>query len=345
MEERRQKPAAADDAVQRETVVHRFARVQDQRLVPVASISRSMRRHWFRITLVVCLALALAAAYLLVTPTRYTASALILIDTKNSGALREVPITADMMTISANIESQVEILRSQRMLRQVVQSEALVGNPALDLGLLRGTYARLVRAIMGQPDPVLSSDEQVLAAMRALQGLTSVKRLGITYLVEVQVTLDNPATAARVANGYARTYIEDQRKLNVEFARRTGELLSARTQELREQARAAEEAVEQFKFSGPVRGQDATSARVTLKDLESSAQTLRVMHDKFLERSAQALQQQHFVIPDAELISPAFPPLNKSWPRPPLVLAAALFIGLLIGTLWALLLDRNRKHP
>jgi uncharacterized protein involved in exopolysaccharide biosynthesis len=313
----------------------------EEQLVPIGTIWRSMRGHWFLITVLVGLSLAGAVAYLKITPARYTASALILIDTKNSGVLREVPTATDVTSVSANIESQVEILRSERMFRQVVQSENLVGNPALKPGVLRAAVALVGRTIRGEPDqPILGDEEQVLAASRALQTLTKVRRLGITYLIEVEVTLGTPDDAARVANGFARTFIEDQRKLNVEFARRTGEMLRGRTLELREQTRAAEEAVEQFKFSGSAREQDAASARVALKELESAAQTLRVIHDKFLERSAQALQQQHFVIPDAELISPAYPPLSKSWPRSSLILAAALCIGLLLGTLWALVIDR-----
>ena len=99
--------------------------------------------------------------------------------------------------------------------------------------------------------------------------------------------------------------------------------------------------MEELKFSRLAAGENSASARVALKNLESTAQTYRVIHDKFLERYAETLQQQYFTVPDAQIVSAGFPPLNKSYPKTLIVLATALFLSAALGSLLALLLDRR----
>jgi uncharacterized protein involved in exopolysaccharide biosynthesis len=163
--------------------------------------------------------------------------------------------------------------------------------------------------------------------------------------VEVTATMMDSSDAVRVANTYARTYIDDQVRLREEAARQNAKVLRERTEELRVAAQAAEQAVEQFKFAAPTQDASSASARVaTLKNLESVAQTYRVVYDRFLEKYAETLQQQNARMSEAQVVSMAYPPAIKSWPRTSVVLAAALLIGVLLGSLWALLLDLGRAR-
>src|SRR5262245_39722387 len=61
--------------------------------------------------------------------------------------------------------------------------------------------------------------------------------------------------------------------------------------------------------------QTANQAQVSLRDLESSAQTYRALHDNFLQRYMESVQQQSFPITEARLITTATPPLSRSNPR------------------------------
>ena len=61
-------------------------------------------------------------------------------------------------------------------------------------------------------------------------------------------------------------------------------------------------------LSGAVaQSQKANQAQVGLRELESSAQSLRTMHDVFLQRYAESLQQQAFPVSEARIFSPASP--------------------------------------
>jgi polysaccharide biosynthesis transport protein len=66
--------------------------------------------------------------------------------------------------------------------------------------------------------------------------------------------------------------------------------------------------------------QITNQAQIQLQELESNAQTSRSLHDNFLQRYMEAVQQQSFPITEARLIGPADTPLSKSFPKTFLIL-------------------------
>ena len=77
--------------------------------------------------------------------------------------------------------------------------------------------------------------------------------------------------------------------------------------------------------------QTTNQAQVALRELESTAQSYRAMHDNFLQRYTESLQQQSFPISDARIIAAASPPLSKSGPKTALILVMAAAGGLVLG--------------
>jgi succinoglycan biosynthesis transport protein ExoP len=89
-------------------------------------------------------------------------------------------------------------------------------------------------------------------------------------------------------------------------------------------------------------GQTQANA-VSLRGLESSAQSYRAFYDNLLQRYMETIQQQSFPVAEARLISPADDAVEKSRSRALKVLAVALASGIGCGTGLALLrelLDR-----
>jgi succinoglycan biosynthesis transport protein ExoP len=73
------------------------------------------------------------------------------------------------------------------------------------------------------------------------------------------------------------------------------------------------------------------AARITLRNLESNAQTSRDLYDNFLQRYMQSVQQQSSPVSDSRLVTHARSPLVPSWPRPLLIIAIASLGGLIFG--------------
>jgi succinoglycan biosynthesis transport protein ExoP len=77
--------------------------------------------------------------------------------------------------------------------------------------------------------------------------------------------------------------------------------------------------------------QTANQAQIALRDLESSAQTFRALHDNFLQRHMESVQQQSFPITEARLITTATPPMWPSNPRTLFVLMVGAAGGVIMG--------------
>ena len=66
--------------------------------------------------------MALGVFYLLVTPPSYTANATIIIDTKRNPIFQQGSPVGDIATESAIVSSQVEILKSEKIALNVINS-------------------------------------------------------------------------------------------------------------------------------------------------------------------------------------------------------------------------------
>jgi polysaccharide biosynthesis transport protein len=83
--------------------------------------------------------------------------------------------------------------------------------------------------------------------------------------------------------------------------------------------------------------QEAEKAQVTLHSLESNAQANRALYDTFLQRYMESVQQQSAPLIESRLITHARPPMERSWPRPILIMALALLGGSIFALVLAML--------
>ena len=306
----------------------------------LAEFLRHVLDRWRTLVTAAGAAGAVAGLYLLLATPGYTATSLLLIDTKAYAGLRSTaPVAVDANVESANVESQIEIIKSDRVVRKLVEAERLADDPALAPGALATAVDAVKAWILPGKELAAGADGRTSGAVRAMRDRLVARRVGLTYAVELSATMPDPVQAARIVNAYGAIFIADQAARREETARNLSKLLEARTVELQARTQDADRKVEDLKFSGSLAGGSSAFARVALKDLESSARSLRVLYDKFLERSAETFQQQFLSLPDAQLASPAYPPLGKSSPRSLVVLAGALLIGFALGLIRLIIQD------
>jgi succinoglycan biosynthesis transport protein ExoP len=108
-------------------------------------------------------------------------------------------------------------------------------------------------------------------------------------------------------------------------------------------AMAREQSVERSLAEAVSQTQATNQAQVSLKDLDSNAQTFRALHDNFVQRYMESLQQQSFPFTEARVITHATRPLSKSQPNTLLVMAGASVGGLLLAFGVALLIDLSER--
>jgi len=312
-----------------------------------------VRLHWSIIAYSVLACLAMAAAYLFITPAQYTASTLLLIDARSNVLPTQQIRAMDANAESAHVETQVEVLRSERITRAVIVSEELTklrefsgtrGSLLSRIGLARPNAA----SNPGTPAPVTAASEKPgkgspedavpAAAVKEFQSRLTVKRNAPTHIIEISFRHSDPKLAAKIANAIASSYSTEQLRQRDEIIRSTSQWLRQRSVELLSEAHAAETALLKFRSSPAMT--DASS-RIVLRDLETTAQTYRWFSENFQKRFLETSQSGTFNLADARVVSEAWPPIDKSHPKSLLTLAIAGAAGISIGFLIALAMGKG----
>ena len=162
--------------------------------LPAAPASNrfDLRQIWVvvlhRALLAAAVALVTALVVLVVAlhaPPTYQASASVLVEPNNSKVIKD---DADAAALPDNVvDTQVEVLKTRAVAEQVVNRLQLYldpeFNPAAPKGAAAGAY---------HPDPRTLNE----VVERVLGGL-DVRRLGLTYVIQVSYRASTPAKAAR----------------------------------------------------------------------------------------------------------------------------------------------------
>ena len=83
------------------------------------------------------------------------------------------------------------------------------------------------------------------------KGLT-VRRRGLTYILEINYVSKDPAKAARLSGAVADAYLDDQRSAKSTITTRATSWLGDRIEEMRERVRTSERAVADYKSANNI---------------------------------------------------------------------------------------------
>jgi polysaccharide biosynthesis transport protein len=210
-------------------------------------------RQWRLIALVTCLAIVVGAAYVAISPFRYTAQADMIIDTKRVTWTQTEMASENRTVEDAQVESEMETTKSEKVALAVIRRLNLTEDPefvGLGWGLRRRifTFFKLTGGIEREP----SKDELKRRALSTLKANLRVTRLGRSYLQQISYTSFDRDKAARIANEFADAYIEDQLQAKFEATRRASAWLEQRIGELRQQASNAYREVQDFKSQNSI---------------------------------------------------------------------------------------------
>ncbi len=215
-------------------------------LLHPAEIAGILRRQWPLV--VACLAAALlgAVVYIAVTPPKFTATATLMIDSRRDQMFQGQPVQGEPRVDTAAVESQTAILRSEAVALAVIRSLKLTQDEEF-VGSGPGILSRVLGWFRGGGDEAQSDYRLERRALAIFQDNLQVRRVGTTYAIDVTYTSLDPARAAEIANKVTDAYIVGELDARYEATKRAGRWLQERLAELRDQAAAADRAVQQFK--------------------------------------------------------------------------------------------------
>lgn len=274
-----------------------------------------LRQRFWVIVSAVAVTVVLAAAYVILAPSEYVAQAELLIEPDKQHALWQDSGLAELTIDSAQVESQVEVLRSERIAHDVIGKLDLVNDPDFRTS---GTEYERQRATLARFEDGLDA-----------------RRVGQSYVIAVSFRSRDPAKAARITNAVTDAYLRDQQQAKEEVAKQASDWVETQITDLGVKLNAAAAAAQAFRVSHGITDANGNNGQTQLIDkltlLESKAQAYRKVYEGLVERFTENQQQASYPVSNARVITPAAQPLGKSYPKTRLVLLLSLLAGLVIG--------------
>lgn len=312
-------------------------------LVTPHDVKRFVKRYMSLIVTSFVLGLVLAGAYVWSAVPMYTARTQLILDPSLPQILRETTTETNAAIDNAQIESQLEILRSDKIAFAVIESLKLQDVPEF-------TQAPAAWWRFGKPAEATTDSRQHTALSR-FQSNLSVRRVGVSYAIEILYRAQSPDLAAKVANATAEAYIQEQFSARAQTARRSNDWLEQRIDELRGQMNEAALNAQEFRAkrdyrisstrdtakSGemvpaePNQKAAATHRQNTIEELDTTAQTYRRIYESYLKAYTESVQKQSYPVTNARVITEASDWIGKSHPKTKLVLAFGGLLGGLVG--------------
>jgi len=236
----------------------RFA-PEAQRPPEAVSPFRLFEVLWRRkVTMLLAVAFVLLAAVprIMTMPTRYEGLALVLVDTRKNKLSDLQAIVTGAQSEVIEVRTQVDILRSAALAEQVVTRLDLVREREF-AGVVNQTpsdFQALMNSLldmlgMGAPkrEPY-SEDEKIrLVTQSLLNDKLGINNDGRSYVIGIAVRTDEPELSARIANTYARVYLDFNRELKDRAVTRANAWLEERLAPMQQKLRDAERTVAAFR--------------------------------------------------------------------------------------------------
>jgi polysaccharide biosynthesis transport protein len=256
-----------------------------------------LKRSWLRLIIWVLFCFAAALAYVLLARPQFVAITQVVLEPRQPAASLDPAALSNAPTLdSAQADSHLQVIQSERNLRYVFDTLSLADDPDFaDSGfdLAGWVQSRLSFILPGEPlSPDAKAQRAREIAYRNFVSSVGVRRLAQSYVFEISFRALSPKKAARLANSVTAEYIRDQVEYNIATA-------------------AAQ------------RGGDFLQNRIAGSKTEQDVATDAVR--------AGEIPHYTFTHADARIVSAALEPLTKSYPMTTLVLGITLALSILSG--------------
>lgn len=178
-------------------------------------------------------AFVLTVLVLLLLPTRYSASAVVMLETRKNNVTDASAVLSQTPTDPASLQNQIQILMSRDLAGKVIDKLNLADDPEF----------RASGGLFGNADPRRARDGAIDNFLKRL----SVDTVGLSTTLDVSFASRDAEKAARIANAVAQAYVADQVNAKYEATARTTQWLIDRIQRLSVQVQASEEAVQRYR--------------------------------------------------------------------------------------------------
>jgi capsular exopolysaccharide synthesis family protein len=254
------------------------------------------RRH---VAMAVFAAIFLASAVYSFTATPlYEGRVQLLIEADNPNVVSFKEVIDEAQSRQDYYQTQYKLLQSRSLAKQTIDTLKLWTNeelspqaaaPSFSIGnAVRGSAAWVMSLAGSQTVAEVPAAEETAAQMKAIDAFLtrlSVAPVRNSRLVDVSFRSQDPVVAAQVANGVAKTYIEQNLEFRFTASRDASEWLSQQLAEQRKQVEAAETALQHYREQNDALSVEDRQNIVVQKLADLNSAVTKAKTDRLLKES------------------------------------------------------------
>ncbi len=230
-------------------------------------------------------------AFGIATPV-YTTTASVALESRQEQIVDIDSVMSGLSGDQVTINTEVEVLRSRRLIGKVVDDLGLVQDPEFNSTLrdmpifTLGTLAKFIRRnIFGQTQSTTALSAQTIRdhVINAVLAKTTVSNVRQSYVFNISLVTEDPVKSARIANRLAELYVEDQIVLKFEKTAEATAWLTERVAELQIELETSESQLKEFSSNTDLTSPEGLIALnrqlKDLRDLQAETQAAAELSD------------------------------------------------------------------
>ncbi|MEH2672917.1 uncharacterized protein involved in exopolysaccharide biosynthesis [Bradyrhizobium japonicum] len=223
-------------------------------VLSIAGVVAFFRENGQRILMLAAVIFAVGVILLMLIPARYAATALVVVDPREQRVTTDQDVLPGIGQDAAALQSYVEIAKSDGFLGPVIEQLKVAEDSDIS---------------GGRTDPTRLLDR--------FRNRLDISRRGLTYVIAIKFTSNDPRRAAYYANAVAEAFVASQRGTRSVATDEAADWLKSRLKTLNDRLRSSEDAVAKFKLEHRIvnAGKESTTQQLRVTDLTQQVAAAR----------------------------------------------------------------------
>lgn len=235
-------------------------------VLSIPGVLAFFREKGQRILMLAAVIFAVGIILLMLIPARYAATALVVVDPREQRVTADQDVLPGIGQDAAALQSYVEIAKSDGFLGPLIDQLKVAEDSDIAGG--RTDATRLLDRFRNRLD---------------------ISRRGLTYVIAIKFTSNNPQRAAYYANAVAEAFVASQRGTRSVATDEAADWLKSRLKTLNDRLRSSEDAVAKFKLEHRIvnAGKESTTQQLRVTDLTQQVAAARARTEEAKARYEQ----------------------------------------------------------
>jgi uncharacterized protein involved in exopolysaccharide biosynthesis len=226
-----------------------------------------LRMNGRRIASIALALFALGIVVLMIVPTRYAATALVVVDPREQRVTSEQDVLPGIGQDAAALQSLIEIAKSDGFLRPLIE-----------------------QLKVAEDEEISGGETEISRLLEKFRTHLDISRRGLTYVIAMTFLSKSPQRAAYYANAIAEAFVASQRQVRSDATDDAAGWLNSRLKILNDRLRASEDAVAEFKLRHKIvnAGRESTTQQLRVTELSQQVSAARLRTEEAKTRYEQA---------------------------------------------------------